>query len=461
MIRAITLREVCDFILINAPQISVSLEQGDCSFMAVSTDTRSLQTGELFVALRGENFDAHNFLNQALEKNPCALVVEKFYPELNVAQLVVSDSLLALGQIAAFNRSLFTGPLIAITGSSGKTTVKTLVAFILAEMGSTLATKGNFNNHIGVPLTLLQLEAQHQFAVIEMGASGPGEIAYLCELAKPQVTMINNVMPAHIAGFGSIEGVARAKGEIYGALAPAATAVVNIDDVFAPQWLAQLSQQPCIRVSLHGQEADCFAKNIMTQDATLDFDLVIKGQSLHVHLNAQGDHSVRNALMAAACATAVGANLQQIQAGLAKFIPVAGRMNSQRGYEQALIIDDSYNANPGSVRAAIDVLSQAEQSVLVLGDLGELGDDAVRLHAELGSYARSKNIKKLFTLGFLSENATQTFGANAAHFYQRDALIAALKAVANSQTTFLIKGSRSAKMELVVRELCDLAGDTH
>jgi len=468
MIRPVFLREILGFVRASENSLGAQLQHGDSEFTAVSTDTRSLQQGELFIALRGDKYDAHDFLADALAKQPCALVVENYYPEISVPQLVVSDSLLALGQIAAFNRSLFTGPLIAITGSSGKTTVKTLVASILNEMGATHATKGNFNNHIGVPLTLLQLDAQHQFAVIEMGASGPDEIAYLCSLAKPQVAMINNVMPAHIAGFGSIEGVARAKGEIYSGLAKAASAkaVVNLDDVFAAQWLQQLAQQDftaqqVIKVSLHDTGADCYAQNIVTKNVGLEFTLHINNTSAAMFLNAQGQHSVRNGLMAAACAVAVGANLQHVQRGLENFAPVAGRMSRQRGYQQATIIDDSYNANPGSVRAAIDVLSQAECGILVLGDLGELGEDAAQMHAELGSYARSKSVYKLFTLGVLSENASQAFGANAEHFQQREALVAALKAIADTKTTFLIKGSRSAKMELVVRELCDLAGETH
>jgi UDP-N-acetylmuramoyl-tripeptide--D-alanyl-D-alanine ligase len=437
------------------------LKQGDADFTKVSTDTRSLEAGELFIALRGERYDAHDFLQEAADKKPCAMVVEKFNPDIALPQLIVADTTLALGQLAALNRSLFIGPLVAITGSSGKTTVKTLVADILSECGETLATKGNLNNHIGVPLTLLQLEARHQFAVIEMGASGPHEIAYACSLAKPQVAMINNVMPAHIQGFGSVAGVAQAKAEIYTGLVAGGIAIVNIDDEFSAQWLETLKGRKIIRVSLLNSESNCHAESIQLGSDDVEFTLNINQQRIHVVLNAQGEHSVRNALMAAACSYALGASLEQIRHGFTKFSPVAGRMSRHRGVNQALVIDDSYNANPGSVRAAIDVLAQAQDSVLVLGDLGELGEHAAELHAELGAYAREKNINFFYSFGVLSENACHRFGEGAIHYTDRNLLVKALKKQATATTTFLIKGSRSSKMDLVVRQLCDFSGDSH
>ncbi|HSC68874.1 MAG TPA: UDP-N-acetylmuramoyl-tripeptide--D-alanyl-D-alanine ligase [Cellvibrio sp.] len=463
MIKPLTLKWVEEFISTNKPlrAVTAQLKQGDVEFTRVNTDSRTLAEGELFIALRGERFDAHDFIADAVAKKPCALVVERFFPDIQLPQLVVSDSLLALGQIAALNRSLFLRPVIAITGSSGKTTVKTLVAGILAECGATLATKGNFNNHIGVPLTLLQLEAHHEFAVIEMGASGPGEIEYLCSLAKPQITMVNNVMAAHIQGFGSLQGVARAKGEIYAALPTTGVAVVNIDDRFAPDWLAGLGNRRVIRVAFTNRDADCFAQDIEPAAHSLEFTISLNGAATQVSLNAQGDHNVRNVLMAAACASSVGANLQQIKQGLANFSPVSGRMSRHTGINSAQIIDDSYNANPGSVRAAIDVLAQKKCGILVLGDLGELGPEAPRLHTELGEYARAKKIANLFTVGKLSENASRAFGANALHFVDQAALVEHLKKIANKDTTLLIKGSRSAAMDLVVRQLCDSAEDLH
>lgn len=463
MIKPLTLKWVEEFIATNKPlrAVTAQLQQGDVEFTRVNTDSRTLAEGELFIALRGERFDAHDFINDAVAKKPCGLVVERFFPDIKLPQLVVSDSLLALGQIAALHRSLFLRPIIAITGSSGKTTVKTLLSGILAECGSTHATKGNFNNHIGVPLTLLQLEAHHQFAVIEMGASGPAEIEYLCSLAKPQITMINNVMAAHIQGFGSLQGVARAKGEIYAALPTTGTAVVNIDDRFAPDWLAALTNRRVIRVSFQNRDADCFAQDIEPSANSIEFSINLQGASTQVSVNAQGEHNVRNALMAAACASAVGANLQQIKQGLANFAPVAGRMSRHIGVNDAQIIDDSYNANPGSVRAAIDVLAQKSQGILVLGDLAELGVEAPELHAELGEYARAKKIGNLFTVGTLSENASRAFGNAAQHFADQSSLVEHLKKIANKDTTLLIKGSRSAAMDLVVRQLCDAAGGSH
>lgn len=470
MIKPLTLKWVEEFIATNKPLRAVTAQlkqgdaqQGDVEFTRVNTDSRTLAEGELFVALRGERFDAHDFINDAVAKKPCALVVERFFPDIKLPQLVVSDSLLALGQIAALNRSLFLRPIIAITGSSGKTTVKTLLTGILAECGSTHSTKGNFNNHIGVPLTLLQLEAHHQYAVIEMGASGPAEIEYLCSLAKPQIAMVNNVMAAHIQGFGSLQGVARAKGEIYAALPTTGTAVVNIDERFAPDWLAKLTlaNRRVIRVAYQNREADCFAQDIEPSANSIEFSINLNGDSTQVSVNAQGEHNVRNALMAAACASAVGANLQQIKQGLANFSPVAGRMSRHVGIKSSEIIDDSYNANPGSVRAAIDVLAQKKRGILVLGDLGELGSEAPQLHTELGEYAREKKISNLFTVGKLSENATQAFGKGALHFADQPSLVAHLKKIAKKDTTLLIKGSRSAAMDLVVRQLCDSAEGLH
>ncbi len=466
MITPMTLLQVADFCR-TSPNAELALQaeltlheklnRGDAKFTRVNTDTRTLAAGELFVALRGENFDAHNFLTQAVEKNVCGLVVEKFDSNISLPQLVVTDTVLALGQIAAMNRNLFTGPLLAITGSSGKTTVKTMLAHILRECGEVLATQGNFNNHIGVPLTLLQIEKQHEYAVIEMGASAINEIAYLCSLAKPQVTMVNNVMPAHIQGFGSIEGVAQAKGEIYQQLPDNGIAVVNIDDKFSTQWLTQIKTK-IIKVSLSNSDADCFARNIVGGVGCVDFILVLNRQEINIRLNAMGDHSVRNALMSAAMATAVGASLTQIKNGLEKFSPVVGRMSRHIGVNQSLVIDDSYNANPGSVRVALDVLAATKgQRILVLGDLGELGENAAALHAELGIYAQHK-IDKLLTLGVLSRYASDAFGAfgTTEHFTERDRLIETLTKIATPNTTILIKGSRSAKMDLVVGALCNL-----
>lgn len=449
MITPISLAQVADFC---RESLGAELKNGDAIFSRVNTDTRTLVADELFVALRGENFDAHNFLAQAAEKNVCGLVVETFDPNINLPQLIVKDTVFALGKIAEMNRNAFSGHLLAVTGSSGKTTVKTMLAQILRECGEVLATQGNFNNHIGVPLTLLQIAKQHQYAVIEMGASAIGEIAYLCSITKPEVSMINNVMPAHIEGFGSIEGVAQAKGEIYQQLPSNGTAVVNIDDQFATQWLPQIKTK-IVTVSLVNTAANCFAKNIVVGADCVEFTLSLNQHEIKIALDSMGEHSIRNALMSAAMAFSVGASLTQIKNGLEKFFPVMGRMSSHAGIHHSVIIDDSYNANPGSVRAAIDVLAATKgQRILVLGDLAELGGEAAALHAELGIYAQHK-IDRLITLGVLSRYASEAFGG-LEHFTERAELIETLKILATPNTTMLIKGSRSAKMDLVVKTLC-------
>lgn len=475
MIGSISLSSFAYFILGKSipNTLNPQLKNGDASFTSVSTDTHTLAEGDLFFALKGERFDAHDFLVEAAAKNPCALVVEKFHPTIQMPQLVVADTTLALGQLAALNRSLYHGVLVAITGSSGKTTVKTMVASILSGAGNTLATQGNLNNHIGVPLTLLQLNETHEYAVIEMGASGPGEIEYSCRLGRPHVAMINNVMPAHIQGFGSLEGVAKAKAEIYAGLIAGGIAVINCDDAFAKNWQEEFSDKKIIRVSLADTRADFYAESIRLRpgardDAgnsnifdTLKFDLIAKGHRIPVQLNTQGEHSVRNALMAAACAYALGVGFDKIQQGLERFMPVGGRMCPKRGHQGALVIDDTYNANPGSVRAAIDVLAKRECGILVLGDIAELGETSEQLHFELGQYARAQGLQGVYTLGQLSEATTRGFGEGAFHFTDRAQLLAGLQQIASSSTTFLIKGSRSARMERVVAELCDATQGDH
>ncbi len=459
MITSLTLTQVADYC---RASLGAEVHNGDATFSSVNTDTRTLVAGDLFVALRGENFDAHNFLQQAVEKNVCALVVERFDSSIALPQLVVRDTLLALGQIAAMNRNAFGKPVLAITGSSGKTTVKTMLADILQECGNVHATKGNFNNHIGVPLTLLQITADHDFAVIEMGASAIGEIAYLCSLACPQVTMINNVMPAHIEGFGSIEGIAQAKGEIYKNLTSSDMAIINVDDKFAPQWLSGLKAS-VIRVSLRDTQADCYAEDIIFSSDSVAFNLILRGEKITISLNALGEHSVRNALMAAAMASAVGASFKNIKQGLERFAAVSGRMSRHVGLNHSLIIDDSYNANPGSVRAAIDVLSVREgKRIMVLGDLAELGENAADLHAQLGSYAKEKKLDHFFTLGAFTQYADNAYGQQDGvhHFIERNLLIEKLKGLTSPDTTILIKGSRSARMDLVVSALCS-SGESH
>lgn len=429
---------------------------GDVDFRRLSTDTRTVQTGDLFLALRGERFDAHEFLQTAVDRGACGLVVDRIEPALAVPQWVVDDTLTALGQMALANRDRFLGPLVAITGSSGKTTVKTMLAGILVRAGAVLATRGNLNNHIGVPLTLLELDEHHEYAVIEMGASGPGEIGAYCQWARPDVALINNVMPAHIEGFGSVEGVARAKGEIYTALDENGIAVINRDDAFASYWLSSLGGRRVVSVSLDQPEADCHATAIEYHPDQVHFTLVTPVGEARVQLAAPGEHSVRNALAAAGCALALGLSAQAIARGLESFEPVAGRMSARRGWANALIIDDSYNANPGSVRAAIEVLAAHEgKRILVLGDMAELGEHSAELHRELGARARERGIERLMTLGPLSAGTAETFGEGASAYQTHEEIIEALKGELDEHTRVLIKGSRSTGMDRVVRGLSD------
>ncbi|WP_041522471.1 UDP-N-acetylmuramoyl-tripeptide--D-alanyl-D-alanine ligase [Gilvimarinus agarilyticus] len=426
-------------------------------FTRVCTDSRAIQAGDLFVALRGPRFDGHQYLSDVQAGGAVAALVDTLDPSCTLPQLQVDDTVLGLGEIARLNRERFAGPVVAITGSSGKTSVRSMVDGILRCEGDVMSTQGNLNNHIGVPLTLLRLDGHEKHAVIEMGASAIGEIAYLCELARPDVALVNNVMPAHLEGFGSIEGVADAKGEIYQGVANDGTCVINIDDRFAPQWLAQLQNRSHLCFALDNPAADCYASDIQQAGLTTQFTLNLCGEALSISLPAIGLHSVRNALAAACCARAVGASNTSISTGLNNFSPVSGRMNISVGRGGVRVIDDSYNANPGSVRAAIDVLAQMPgNTILVIGDMGELGEEAYLMHAEIGDYASEKKLQSVFSCGTLAQAVSDNFTGTGRHFDTHDELLAHLNQVAvDRDCTLLIKGSRSARMDVVVRALTD------
>lgn len=426
----------------------------DCRFNAVSIDTRTLRRGDLFIAVRGARFDGHDFLPQAAQ-SACGIVVQQPDKGIPLPQWVVPDTLVALGQLASLGREQFSGPVIAITGSSGKTSVKEMVAAILNDCGPTLATRGNLNNHIGVPLTLLGLAVQHRYAVIEMGASAPGEIAYACGIARPTVALVNNVMPAHVEGFGSLAGVARAKGEIYRGLGATGTAVLNLDEPWVSEWRATL---PCVNTltfSVADQQADMrVAEVVFDGTGCAAFTLLTTSGSVPVKLRVSGRHNLANAVAASACALAAGASLANISAGLANVMPVQGRMEFKRGSNGVRIIDDSYNANPGSVRAAIDSLAGfAGERLLVLGDMAELGAETAQMHRDVGAYAREKGIDRLLAVGPWGLHTVAGFGADGAHFNDKAALIKALVVALGEGATVLIKGSRSAGMEEVVQAI--------
>ena len=431
----------------------------DCSFQGVSTDTRTLTEGDLFVALRGEHFDAHDFLETAAMK-ACGLVVERPDKQLNLPQWVVADTTQALAQIALLARQQFTGKVIAITGSSGKTSVKEMTAAILGRIGPTLATRGNLNNHIGVPLTLLSLEKQHRFAVIEMGASGPGEIAYLCAIARPHISMVNNVMPAHIEGFGSLEVIADTKSDIYNALPPSGVAVMNRDERWARKWRNKVSCDRIWDFSLVDRDAEFHAGQIEDLGGVASRYLLKtpEGETT-VQLPLPGRHNVANSLAAAACAMAAGADLEAVVAGLASLKAVKGRMQEFGGRGGSRIIDDSYNANPGSVKAAIDVLAaRPGRRVLVLGDMAELGIGAAQMHREVGAHARERNIDELWVTGRFATSTAQGFGPGARVVEVKDALAAQLAATLDPDTVVLVKGSRSSAMEDIVHLITEEGG---
>lgn len=438
-----------------AAVLSARLVGEDIQILGVSTDTRSINEGDLFIALKGDNFDAHDFVAQASESGAVAAVVERELP-LAIPQLIVTNTRLALGQIAAYNRERFNGSLFAVTGSGGKTTVKEMMASVNRLRGQTLATQGNLNNDIGVPLTLLRLSSGDQYAVIEMGANGPHEIAYSTGLAKPDVAILNNAMGAHLEGFGSLMGVVKAKGEIFSGLSEQGTAVINLDDPHVDYWRGMLLQQATYSFSLNDSSATVYASDIEQQaNGCYQFGLNYQGQTVTVRLGLMGRHNVANALAAAAATLADGCALQVVADGLAQCRGAAGRMQPTTLADNTLLIDDSYNANPDAVKAAVNALIELSgESVLALGDMGELGADEQEQHYGVGQYAAEQGINRLYACGTLSEKTVQGFkahgGHNGLHFEDQKTLCDALQQLPSAQRNILVKGSRSAKMDKVV-----------
>ncbi|GAB1368345.1 UDP-N-acetylmuramoyl-tripeptide--D-alanyl-D-alanine ligase [Azonexus hydrophilus] len=423
----------------------------------LTTDTRAIAQGQLFVALAGERFDAHDFLAAAVQAGAAGLLVsdEQRLPA-GVPAVLVADTRLALGQLAAAWRAQFTLPLIAVTGSNGKTTTKEMIASILetAYPGAVLATRGNFNNDIGLPLTLLGLHAGHRAAVVEMGMNQPGEIAYLTQLARPTVALVNNAQRAHLQGMGDLAEIAREKGSIFTGLAAAGVAVFNADDAQSAVWQAQVDaagQRP-LRFAVN-QPAE--VRGTLTQQG-LDFLLALQtpaGEAQLV-LPVPGRHNAVNALAATAACLAAGIALPQVVAGLQSFRGVKGRLQRRQGQQGAQILDDTYNANPDSVRAGIDVLaSTIGKKILVLGDMGEIGEGSHQCHDEIGGYAKSQGVDRLYALGEASAQAVRNFGEGGRHFCNIDKLIAAVQKELAADTTVLVKGSRFMRMERVADAL--------
>ncbi len=431
----------------------------DAQFAGVSTDSRVLERDNLFIALHGPHFDGHAFLDQAMQRGAAAALVDRAV-ETALPNLRVQDTRAGLGQLAAAWRARHTMPLVAVTGSNGKTTVKEMIAAILGRRGPLLVTQGNLNNDIGVPLTLLRLEPAHRHALIEMGANHPGEIGYLTRIARPSVALITNAGPAHLEGFGSIEGVAHAKGEIYQGLSRNGIAVINNDDRYAPLWRKLAGGHRLMSFGLQAP-ADVSAEWRQESGGSV-LQLSTPEGATQVKLPLPGRHNVMNTLAAAAAALAAGAALSDIKKGLEAMRPVHGRLEWTPGIKGVQLIDDTYNANPASLRAALEVLAAcATRKWLVLGDMGELGADAAALHAQAGEWARAAGVEALYATGELSRHALRTFGAGSEHFANHAALIAALTGRLerdNGVVTILIKGSRSAHMEAVVAALGRPAG---
>jgi UDP-N-acetylmuramoyl-tripeptide--D-alanyl-D-alanine ligase len=425
----------------------------DVAFDSVSTDSRSIVPGQLFVALRGEKYDASRFASETLIKGAAGVVVNHYGAPQVSPSIVVDDTLIALGKLAAHWREKFTIPVAAITGSNGKTTVKEMLAAILrAETGSAdtvLATEGNLNNDIGCPLTMLKLRVQHRHAVLEMGMNHFGELAYLTRLARPTVALINNAQSAHVGFLGSVDAIAKAKGEIFQGLGATGAAVINVDDPHVEVWRSMNTSRPVIGFGF-SNGAQVQGESVADETGQQLRIRTAQGEAT-VHLQVAGEHNARNALGAAACALAMGAGLDAVSKGLAAFSGVKGRLQNKPGLHGALFIDDTYNANPDSAGAAITVLSRrAGKKILVLGDMGELGNEASALHAQVGLAARQSGIDRLFTLGELSQSATQAFGAGALHYERIQELLADLENELAPDVTVLVKGSRTMKMERVV-----------
>lgn len=422
----------------------------DAVFTGVSHDTRTLQAGDLYVAIKGERFDGHNFLAEAISAGAVGALLGRDM-ETPLPYVRAPNTRLGLGNFGAFWRNQFQIPVIAITGSNGKTTVKEMIGAILGEAGPGCVTRGNLNNDIGVPLTLVRMRASDHYAVIEMGMNHFGEIEYLSRMTRPTVALITNAGEAHLAGVGgTVEGVARAKGEIFTGLRTAGMAVLNADDEYFPLWKTLVATRKCLTFGLEHKA-----------DVSADYRLTDAGSLIHLKTSTHGEidmrvpllgrHNVLNTLAGAGAAIAAGASLEQVKTGLEKLKTVSGRLEVKRGISGARIIDDTYNANPTSVAAGLQVLKEfSGERVLVLGDMGELGESAADIHFRVGELAGGIGIQRLFAIGEFSRIAVGSFGKGARHFGSHEALIEALQDCLHADMTVLVKGSRMMRMERIV-----------
>lgn len=447
----LTLTDICT---ITRGQLLNAKSDGDNIINSYSIDSRTLKPGALFVALQGDNHDGHNYITAAHTSGAKAILVQTPIENPPLPCILVNDSSVALQALAQHMRQQNPIPLIAITGSCGKTTTRAFVQSILELAGPTLASVKSYNNNIGVPLTLLQLKPEHKYAVLELGANHPGEIAQLTHIAHPDVAVITNAAPAHLEGFESLEGVACAKAEIFQGLTNNGCAVINNDDQFATFWEKRAGKHNKTYFSLQG-EADVYATNITSNSAGMpNFQMHTKQGSSEITLNLLGEHNIANALAAAACCLQLNIPLATVTQGLMSAAGEQHRMQQHTGSNNSLIIDDTYNANPQSVAAAIDFLAHKHaQTILVLGDMAELGDNSLSMHQKIGQQAHNHGIHSLFTLGELAEHSSQAFGDNGLHFTDKQLLIDHLQNICNQDSIILIKGSRSMQMEQIVAAL--------
>ncbi len=440
-----------------AAMLSATCVHGDAAFTGVSTDSRSIMAGELFVALNGENFDGHEYIEKAQARGATAVLVSHdVKTAVPIPQIIVADTLLALGQLAKHWRGRFNIPVLALTGSNGKTTTKEMLRSILtahySSAAAVLATEGNLNNNIGLPLTMLRLNAGHKVAVFEMGMNHLLEIDYLTGLAEPDVALVIQAGTAHIGELGSREAIAQAKGEIFSGLRINGIAVINMHDRFATYWRSLVDDlaTPHRVISFGIATEDDVIGEFSAEALTIGH----AGEKVSVQLHVAGEHNQRNALAAAAAAIALNVPLATIREGLEDFEGVPGRLRTFEGHNKATIIDDTYNANPDSVRAAIDVLrAKPGKRILVLGDMGELGAEAIEMHADIGLYAKHAALEGVVAIGKLTEATVMSLGVSGWHFEHIDDLVNELIPLLAPDVTVLVKGSRFMKMERVVEKL--------
>ena len=446
-----TLKEIQD--ITNAKLIgNGSKLDSSCVVRGINTDSRTIKHGELFVALKGDNYDAHDFISHASDRGAAAYLLEREIAGIHPA-LVVKNTRLAFGQIAKAWRQQFNYPVIAVTGSNGKTTVKEMLSSIFSTQGNVLATKGNFNNDIGVPITLYRLSENHDSAVIEMGANHMKEISYLTNLVSPDVAIITNAGSAHLEGFGSLDNIAKAKGEIFEGLSDNGIAVINYDDSHFSYWKELIANKKIISF---GSNSDADVSYVSRENNTLT--IKIKNGSdfdLSLSLPLLGKHNILNALSAIAASVALNVKTEFIKQGLESMQAVPGRLVQKQGVHNSVVIDDTYNANPASLAAAIDVMSGfTGDHHVVLGDMGELGEESILLHKQAGAAIKQSKVKYLYTLGASSQATSNEFGSGAQHFSSKDDLVSQLNKNLKPGDVVLVKGSRSMQMENVVNSIC-------